>query len=99
MWKEFFESKNGEDLLNEISNQISKKQQRITRIKYISKNNDIFKVISITEIDKIKVVIIGQDCYHGKDQANGLCFSVNDGVKIPPSLRNIYKELNNDLNL
>ncbi len=44
-----------------------------------------------------KVVIIGQDPYHGKGEANGLCFSVNDGVKIPPSLRNIYRELVDDL--
>jgi uracil-DNA glycosylase len=43
------------------------------------------------------VVIIGQDPYHGEGEANGLCFSVNDGVRIPPSLRNIFRELNDDL--
>ena len=47
----------------------------------------------------LKVVILGQDCYHGEGQANGLAFSVNNGVKVPPSLRNILKELNNDLNI
>jgi uracil-DNA glycosylase len=45
----------------------------------------------------LKVVIIGQDPYHGEGEANGLAFSVNDGVKIPPSLRNIFRELNDDL--
>jgi uracil-DNA glycosylase len=45
----------------------------------------------------LKVVIIGQDPYHGEGEANGLCFSVNDGVRIPPSLRNIFRELNDDL--
>jgi len=49
--------------------------------------------------DKIKVVIVGQDPYHGEGQAHGLSFSVPDGVKIPPSLRNIYKELNRDLGM
>jgi len=58
---------------------------------------DIFKAFDLCPVDKVKVVIIGQDPYHGKGQAHGLCFSVKDGVKIPPSLRNIYKELHNDI--
>jgi uracil-DNA glycosylase len=49
------------------------------------------------DIDELKVVIIGQDPYHGDGEANGLCFSVNDGIAIPPSLRNIFKEVNDDL--
>jgi uracil-DNA glycosylase len=57
----------------------------------------IFEAFNHCSFSKIKVVIIGQDPYHGKGEANGLCFSVNDGVKIPPSLRNIYKELVDDL--
>ena len=96
-WKEFFDSKR-EDLLN-ISIELSKKQQELQGLNIFPKNNDIFKAFELCEINKIKVVIIGQDCYHGKHQANGLCFSVNNGVKIPPSLRNIYKELKNDLNV
>jgi uracil-DNA glycosylase len=52
-----------------------------------------------TRLDKVKVVIIGQDPYHGPNQAHGLAFSVKKGVKIPPSLRNIYKEVNSDLGL
>ena len=56
----------------------------------------IFAAFDQCSFDDLKVVIIGQDPYHGINEANGLCFSVNDGVKIPPSLRNIFKELNDD---
>ncbi len=58
---------------------------------------DIFKAFDLCPVENVKVVIIGQDPYHGKGQAHGLCFSVKDGVKIPPSLRNIYKELYDDI--
>ena len=57
----------------------------------------IFAAFNYCSVANLKVVIIGQDPYHGVGEANGLCFSVNDGVKIPPSLRNIYRELNDDL--
>lgn len=57
----------------------------------------IFNAFNHCSFDQVKVVIIGQDPYHGANQANGLCFSVNDGVKLPPSLRNIYKELKTDV--
>lgn len=59
----------------------------------------IFNAFDECPLDTVKVVIIGQDPYHGINQANGLCFSVNNGVKKPPSLVNIYKELNNDLGI
>ncbi|MFK8045657.1 MAG: uracil-DNA glycosylase [Crocinitomicaceae bacterium] len=59
----------------------------------------IFSAFDFCSFEEVKVVIIGQDPYHGKGQANGLCFSVNDGVKHPPSLVNIFKELQKDLNL
>ena len=59
----------------------------------------IFAAFNYTPFDKIKVVILGQDPYHGEGQANGLCFSVTEGIKIPPSLQNIFKELNNDLGI
>lgn len=58
---------------------------------------DILNALNSTPLDKLKVVIIGQDPYHGEDQAHGLSFSVNKGIKVPPSLRNIYKELEEDL--
>lgn len=59
--------------------------------------DDIFSALNNTPFDKIKVVIFGQDPYHGPDQAHGLCFSVRPGVPVPPSLINIYKEMNSDL--
>jgi len=57
----------------------------------------IFNAFNLTPVDKLKVIIIGQDPYHGEGQAHGLSFSVPKGIKIPPSLLNIYKELNNDI--
>ena len=62
------------------------------------KNDAIFNAFNFTIPNKIKVVILGQDPYHRESQAHGLAFSVPNGVKIPPSLRNIFKELKNDLN-
>ena len=57
---------------------------------------EIFKAFDLCPVQNVKVVIIGQDPYHGKGQAHGLCFSVKDGIAIPPSLKNIYKELHDD---
>lgn len=58
--------------------------------------NRIFAAFDFTPLDKVKVVILGQDPYHGDGQANGLCFSVADGIRKPPSLVNIFKELKED---
>lgn len=63
------------------------------------KGSEIFAAFDHCPFDKVKVVIIGQDPYHGFGQANGLCFSVNDGIAFPPSLINIFKEIQTDLNL
>lgn len=57
----------------------------------------IFRALDLTPFDKVRVVILGQDPYHETHQANGLAFSVFDGVKMPPSLRNMFKELQDDL--
>jgi uracil-DNA glycosylase len=59
----------------------------------------IFSAFNLTPFEKVKVVIIGQDPYHGPGQANGLCFSVSPGIATPPSLKNVFKELNSDLGL
>ena len=59
----------------------------------------ILRALSLTDYDDVRVVILGQDPYHGVGEANGLAFAVSDGVKLPPSLRNIYKELYNDLGI
>lgn len=63
------------------------------------KGSEIFAAFDYCSFDDVKVVIIGQDPYHGIGQAHGLCFSVNEGVAIPPSLINIFKELETDLNV
>ena len=60
-------------------------------------SDDLFNAFHFTPLSQVKVVIIGQDPYHGEGQAHGLCFSVKKGVEIPPSLVNIYKELHDDL--
>ena len=60
---------------------------------------DIFNALKFTPYNKVKAVILGQDPYHGEGQAHGLCFSVKKGVAIPPSLRNIYRELYDDLSI
>ena len=59
----------------------------------------IFNAFDACPFSQVKVVIIGQDPYHGENQAHGLCFSVNEGERIPPSLQNIYKEIQADLNI
>ncbi|MCB9072816.1 MAG: uracil-DNA glycosylase [Bdellovibrionaceae bacterium] len=63
------------------------------------KSNEIFAAFNATPFSEVKVVILGQDPYHGPGQAHGLCFSVRPGVQLPPSLKNIYKELKSDLGI
>lgn len=60
---------------------------------------DIFNALTMTPLKDVRVVIIGQDPYHGPGQAHGLCFSVKKGIRLPPSLQNIYKELKSDLGI
>ena len=59
----------------------------------------ILRSLVLTDYDDVKVVILGQDPYHGEGEANGLCFAVSNGIKLPPSLQNIYKELESDLGI
>lgn len=63
------------------------------------RKEDIFRALELVDFEDVRVVILGQDPYHGMFQANGLSFSVNKGVKLPPSLVNIYKELETDLGI
>jgi len=91
-------------LINEFSKQYFIELEKFIEKEYLSKKifpqkENIFTAFNKTPFDKVKVVIIGQDPYHGEGQAHGLCFSVLPPTKIPPSLRNIYKEINRDLNL
>ena len=71
------------------------REQYATKVVYPPASK-IFAAFDACPVDDVKVVIIGQDPYHGDGQANGLCFSVNQGVQLPPSLVNIYKEISND---
>ncbi len=75
------------------------KQERESGNKIYPAGNRIFAAFDYTPFDKLKVVILGQDPYHGTGQANGLCFSVNHGINKPPSLQNIFKELKDDLGI
>ena len=72
------------------------KQEYLTQTVYPS-GKEIFRAFDACPFEKVSVVIIGQDPYHGAGQANGLCFSVRQGIKSPPSLVNIFKEINKDL--
>ncbi len=72
------------------------KQEYATR-KIFPSGSNIFRAFDKCPFDSLKVVIIGQDPYHGPGQANGLCFSVNDGIDFPPSLQNIFKEVHDDI--
>lgn len=91
-------------LKNEFANEYMQKlrdfliEEKKTKIIY-PPSSDIFAAFNSTPFDRVKVVILGQDPYHGPNQAHGLCFSVQHGVRPPPSLVNIYKELNSDLHI
>ncbi len=80
-----------------FSNLVQFVRNEYTNHKIYPRGKSIFSAFDHCSFDDLKVVILGQDPYHGTNQANGLCFSVNDGVKMPPSLVNIFKEISNDL--
>ena len=95
-WNDFF--KNNQKEIKNICSQLKEREIRHKGVKIFPPDDKIFRAFELCDLDKTKVVIIGQDCYHAPGQANGLCFSVDEGVKHPPSLRNIIKEMKNDLN-
>ncbi len=74
------------------------KQEKLAGKIIYPPGQQIFSAFDFTPIKDVKVVILGQDPYHGPNQAHGLCFSVNDGIQFPPSLQNIFKELLTDIN-
>lgn len=92
-WKPFFDTEIQKDYFLKLMQDIEKEYN--SSICFPPKEL-IFHAFSTCKLDDLKVVIIGQDPYHGVGEANGLCFSVNDGVKIPPSLKNIFAEINSD---
>jgi uracil-DNA glycosylase len=95
-WDEVLASEYNQDYFKKIVAFVNKsyKEKEIFPPK-----NHILRALSLTDYDKVKVVILGQDPYHGVGEANGLSFSVNKGVRLPPSLKNIYKELYDDLGI
>lgn len=95
-WDEILEEEYHQDYFKKIVLFINKEYKERT---IFPPKNYILRALSLTDYDKVKVVILGQDPYHGVGEANGLAFAVNNGVRLPPSLQNIYKELNSDLGI
>lgn len=95
-WKEALKEEFGKEYFSNLVQFVKTEYETQT---IYPPGNLIFSAFDSTPFDEVKVVILGQDPYHGPGQANGLCFSVADGIRQPPSLKNIFKELNADLNL
>lgn len=93
-WKEKLTDEFGRDYFVQLTEFVRDEYKRATV--YPAPKN-IFRAFDETPFDQVKVVILGQDPYHGPGQANGLCFAVNPGVRPPPSLQNIFKEIESDL--
>ena len=89
----------GDELTKPYMSELKKFLQQEKEAGHITypKNKEIFAAFNITPFNDVKVVILGQDPYHGPGQAHGLSFSVRDGITVPPSLKNIYKELSTDV--
>ena len=95
-WRDFIESQAEESYFRRLMNFVDQERQ----IKDIyPPRKDMFSCFAACQLSDVKVVIIGQDPYHGPGQAHGMSFSVREGVKIPPSLVNIFKELQSDLGI
>jgi uracil-DNA glycosylase len=95
-WIEFLQDELESDSFKLILKKVDLERKRFV---IFPKNELVFYAFNKTPLSKVKVVILGQDPYHGKNQAHGLSFSVPNGIKNPPSLRNIFKELNSDLKI
>lgn len=93
-WKKFLEK---EFNSNYFQNIIKNTKEEYSKFICFPKGNNIFRAFDECPFQKLKVIIIGQDPYHGDNQANGLCFSVNNDIDNPPSLTNIFHELNNNI--
>lgn len=93
-WKQVLHNEFNADYFSELKAFLIEEKKKYNIFPPGSK---IFAAFNYTTFKDVRVVILGQDPYHGPNQANGLCFSVSDGIHKPPSLQNIYKELNNDL--
>jgi len=87
----------GEPYMTDLKRFLVAERERGKRI--FPKGSEWFRALDLTPLDQVRVVILGQDPYHGEGQAHGLCFSVQPGVRPPPSLLNIFKELESDLGI
>ncbi len=96
-WKERLLPEFQKPYMEELKSFLRKEAGAKKRI--FPRGSEYFAALNHTPFDKVKVVILGQDPYHGPDQAHGLCFSVRPGVDVPPSLKNIYKEMKKDLGI
>ena len=96
-WKEVAAEYGLKEILKPIRKKISEVYSKKKKIHPNSK--DIFRAFELTSFKNVRIIILGQDPYHGPNQANGLAFSVNSEVGFPPSLLNIFKEYSTDLNL
>jgi uracil-DNA glycosylase len=94
-WLEVLGDEFGKDYMVQLRQFLKTEKQAGNKI--YPKGGDIFNAFNKTPFDKVEVVILGQDPYHGENQAHGLSFSVQKGIAIPPSLKNIYKELQTDI--
>ncbi len=95
-WKQLLAAEFGADYFAALTEFVREEYQSRT---IYPRGANIFRAFDKCSVDNLKVVIIGQDPYHGPGQANGLCFSVGDGVQFPPSLVNIFKEIESDLGI
>ncbi len=95
-WKEILDDEMNQDYFKNLEKFLESESKEKT---IYPPKEEVFNALNFTDYEDVKVVILGQDPYHGENQGNGLAFSVRYDVKIPPSLRNIYKELNSDLGL
>ena len=93
-WKNQLKTEFDKNYFNDLIEYVKKEYSEHT---CFPPGSEIFSAFDHSEFDKTKVVILGQDPYHGVGQANGLCFSVKDGISLPPSLINIFKEIESDL--
>ncbi|MGL5938093.1 MAG: uracil-DNA glycosylase [Phocaeicola sp.] len=95
-WKEELATEFSKDYFGKLTNFIKEEYQRTT---VYPPGKLIFNAFNLCPFNQVKVVILGQDPYHGVGQANGLCFSVSEGTPLPPSLKNIFQEIQLDLGL
>ncbi|MDC1062883.1 uracil-DNA glycosylase [Flavobacteriales bacterium] len=95
-WSDILEKEFSKKYFKNLYSFLEKEEQKNT---VFPSRNKRFEALNLTSFNNLKIVIIGQDPYHGKNQANGIAFSVNDNIDYPPSLKNIIKEISNDLSI